>query len=261
VKTVCHGKVRGKRFSPLRPKIVSSDAALRRSLAVAGKESLWISYAADLTASLLRSVSWPARNLGVAVLSHAVSPATLPALASCFRRFAYAANDGFLPPNELAAVLENKNSGDLFIGGNVDSASQTMTLWRGDLQPLTVPFAAFETSGDDTKPDFERFSVADFGQTVRLGDYEAASDAILYEFNRDYRRRLSARRFERERSFGASLRRLRKQRGLRRDDFAPAVAAKTIARIEQGKVQRIRKRTLETIARRLHVKPEDIETY
>jgi hypothetical protein len=32
-------------------------------------------------------------------------------------------------------------------------------------------------------------AVTDFGQTVRLGVYEAATDAILCEFDDDYRRR------------------------------------------------------------------------
>lgn len=252
---------RAKRFATLRPTVISSSAAVRRSLAHANKESLWISYEQDLTAALLRSVSWPVRSLGIAVLSHAVNPATLPALANCFKRFAYGTNDSFLAPNELAAVLEAENGADLFIGGSIDSASQTITLWRGNLEPLTVPFTAFEKSGDGTAPDFDRFSVADYGQSVRLGTYEAASHAILYEFDPEYRRRLLRQRLQSEQSFGASLRRLRKQRGLCREDFAPQVAAKTIARIEQGKVRRIRKQTLETIADRLRVRPDEIESY
>lgn len=176
-------------------------------------------------------------------------------------RFAYATGDGFLPPYELAAALSAPNASDLFIGGTVDSASQTVTLWGGNLEPLIVPFTAFETSGDGVKPDFDRFSMSDYGQSVRFGDYEAATDAILYEFDADYRRRLSRQRLESERSFGASLRRLRKQRKLRREDFAPKVAAKTIARIEQGKVHHIRQHTLAKIADRLGVNPEEIATY
>jgi DNA-binding Xre family transcriptional regulator len=132
-----------------------------------------------------------------------------------------------------------------------------MTLWRGDLEPLT----AFEKSGDGVRPDFARFAVADYGQTIRLGDYEAAADALLYEFDPQYRRRVARLRRQTEQSFGASPRRLRKQRGLRREDFSPDVAAKTIARIEQGKVRRIQKKTLHALAARLRVKPEEIETY
>ena len=254
-------KTRPKRFLTLRPEVVSSIAALRDSLAHATKDSLWISYEQDLTEALLRNLSWPARSLGVAILVHALDPHTFPALGNCFKRFACARGEAFLPPDELATTLDAEHAADLFIGGSVDSASQTITLWRGNLEPLTVPFAAFETSGDGTKPDFDRFSVTDYGQTVRLGNYEASADAILYEFDPEYRRRIAHQRRQSEQSFGASLRRLRKQRGLRREDFGPNLAAKTIARIEQGKVRRVRAQTLQALAKRLRVKPEEIGTY
>jgi hypothetical protein len=74
----------------------------------------------------------------------------------------------------------------------------------------------------------------DCGQTVKLGDYEAAVDALLYDYDPEFRRTISKRRLQEDRSFGAALRRLRKQRGLRRVDFEPVVSAKPIARIEQG---------------------------
>lgn len=254
-------KRRVKQFAILRPTVISSAAALRESLPHATQSSLWISYERELTESLLRSISWPARSLGGAILCHAVSAASLAALANCFKRLAYAASDELLPADELAAVLDAESAADLFIGGTVDPAGQTITLWRGNLEPLTVPFAAFEPSGDGTKPDFKEFAVADCGQTVHLGAYEAATTALLYEFDPEFRRRLSRGRRQSERSFGASLRRLRKQRGLRREDFAPALAAKTVARLEQGKVQRIRPRTLQALARRLRVKPAEIATY
>lgn len=167
----------------------------------------------------------------------------------------------FLPAEELLETLAAENREDLFIGGSVDPASQTITLWRGTLDPLTVPFTAFEVSGDGTAPDFLRFSVTDSGQTVRLGEYEAAADALLYEFDPEYRRRINRERQQNEQSFGAALRRLRKQRGLRREDFAPEITARTVARIEQGKVQRIQKKTLECLARRLQVQPDEIATF
>ena len=63
-----------------------------------------------------------------------------------------------------------------------------------------------------------------------------------------------------EKGFGASLRRLRLQRGLRREDFAP-LSPKTIARIEQGRVRNLHAKTQATIAMTLGVQPEEIETY
>ncbi|MBW3540995.1 MAG: helix-turn-helix domain-containing protein [Planctomycetes bacterium] len=74
-------------------------------------------------------------------------------------------------------------------------------------------------------------------------------------------RHISKQRLKEDQSFGAALRRLRKQRGLRREVFEPEVSAKTIARIEQGKVQRIQQKTLKTLAEHLSVDPEEIETF
>jgi len=126
---------------------------------------------------------------------------------------------------------------------------------------LTVPFSAFEKSGDGTEPDFNAFSVIDCGQTVKLGEYEAAVDALLYEYDPEYRRAMSKKRLQNDQSFGASLRRLRKQRGLRREDFEPDVSAKTVARIEQGKVARIQKATLDSLAKHLAVEPQEIQSF
>jgi hypothetical protein len=254
-------KRRPERFSLLHPQVVSTAGGLRDSLARATKDTLWVSYEKDLTEALLKSVLGPPRSLGKALLIHALNPLSIPVLTSCFKRFASASNKEFLPPDELAEALQAVNSSNLFIGGSVDPTNRTITLWRGNLEPLTVPFSAFEKSGDGIEPNFDRFSVTDSGQTVRFGDYEAAADAILYEFDPEYRRHVSKERRQSERTFGASLRRLRKQRGLRREDFEPKVAAKTIARIEQGLVHRIQKDTLNSIADRLQVRPEEIETY
>lgn len=171
------------------------------------------------------------------------------------------AKSRMLAPSELAEALAAENRSDLFIGGSVDRASRTLTLWRGNLESITVPFSAFEKSGDGIEPDFRRLSMSDCGQTIRLGRYEAAADAVLYEFDREYRRRISKLRQKSDQSFGAALRRLRKQRGLRRDEFGPDLASKTIARIEQGKVRAIRKDTLAALARHLKVKPEEISTF
>ncbi len=65
------------------------------------------------------------------------------------------------------------------IGGGVDPKTRTLTLLRGDLRSLIVPFALFPQSGDGTTPHFSKLRFTDYGSTVALGDYEAASDAIL----------------------------------------------------------------------------------
>ncbi|MBI1900816.1 MAG: helix-turn-helix transcriptional regulator [Planctomycetia bacterium] len=252
------GKVNG--FAALRPRVVSSGKQLEKSVAAAGRETLWISADAGMTVELLKLVRWPARSLGSALLLHKLSVETLGALQECFSPIAFAPPGGFLSTPELVAALRAKNRADLVLCGTVDKASRTVRLFCGNLDSLVVPFSAFSPSGDGVAPDFDRFSVADYGHTVRLGKYEAAVDAILYEFDADYRRRKAKERLRSERGLGASLRRLRKERRLRREDFAP-LAAKTIARIEQGKIKSVRPRTLTAIAKVLGVKPDELEDY
>ena len=99
-----------------------------------------------------------------------------------------------------------------------------------------------------------------YWHAIRLGKYEAASDALLYEYDADYRRRKAKERIASEQGLGASIRRLRKQRGLNREDFAP-LSSKTIARIEQGKVRSIQGKTQATIAKTLGVGVEELESY
>lgn len=254
-------KKRSSRFASLRPQVVSTITELRNSVAYATRDSLWVSYASDLTEALVRNASLATPSLGFGLFIHPLDMKTIPALGSFFRRIAFTIDGGFIPAEELAEVLESDNRPDLFIGGSVSHVTETITFWRGNVMPLTVPFSAFEKSGDGTRPDFNELSVIDCGQTVQLGDYEAAVDAILYEYDPEYRRRITKQRLREDQSFGASLRRLRKQRGLRREDFEPDLSAKTLARIEQGKVKRIHNKTFNALAKRLFVEPEDIETF
>lgn len=253
---------RVRQFAVLRPEKISSRQSVCKSLERADKHSLWISDEKALTDVLLKAAVCHPRAIGNMVLLHRPTLASIPGLSTYFNHLAFAMDDGFLPPDELAEVLAAANKAELFIGGIIDPDADTMTLWRGNLKTLIVPLTAFTTSGDGMVPDFSAFTVTDYGHSVRLGAYEAASDALLYEFDPDYRRCIGRQRHQAERSFGASLRRLRKQRGLRRDDFSP-LSPKTIARIEQGEVDpsRIHPRTLSMIANRLAVDPCDIETY
>ena len=61
-------------------------------------------------------------------------------------------------------------------------------------------------------------------------------------------------------TFGAALRRLRKQRRLRRSDFQP-LTEKTIARLEQGLIARPRGQTMMVISRRLNLSPDEIASF
>lgn len=164
-----------------------------------------------------------------------------------------------LPANELAAAVADPRAEDLFIGGALDAEDKALVLYRGNLERLIVPLDWFKRPRS-ARPDFEAFSVTDHGQTISLGDYEAASDAILADFDAAARARMREREIAADTSFGGALRRLRLARGLTREDFAP-LAAKTIARIERGEVEAPHGETLARIAKRLGVKAGAIATY
>ena len=247
-------------FSAFQPVVASSALQVRELLPNVEKGSLWIGEDRLSVIEFLKAVTWPAKSLGRIVLLFEPPSATLPALRKCFDRIAFGPADRFLPPDELAEAMSAPHREELFIGGLVNHESQIVTLWRGDFDSLEVPFSAFDVSGDGIAPDFNAFSVTDYGQTVRLGEYEAAADALLYEFDEKFRRRKNKDRLKTEQGLGASIRRLRKQRGLRRDDFAP-LDPKTIARIEQGKVSTIHDKTKQAIANKLRVKAEELASY
>ncbi len=162
--------------------------------------------------------------------------------------------------DDLAEILGDPDRRNFFIGGAVSPAFKSLVLYRGDLEPVVVPWSWFRARPSGPKPDFAEFDVVDAGQTVKLGDYEGASDAILYEFDPDFRHEQRKRRVQEDQSFGGSLRRLRLQRGLSRNEF-PGLSAKEIARLERGEVKKPHPETLAIIAERLRVKPEDIATY
>lgn len=170
--------------------------------------------------------------------------------------------EGFqwLRKDEMLQAIVSDDASDRFIGGTVDLKAKTLTLLRGDITALVTPFSVFARSGDGTAPVFVRFSLSDYGRTIALGDYEASADAILYELDPLYRRRLRKERRQSERTFGASLMRLRKQRRLKRTDFAP-ISSKEIARLERNEVVKPHAQTLKVIAAKLGVRPEEIGTY
>jgi len=164
-----------------------------------------------------------------------------------------------LNKEELAEVFATDHPDDYFIGGVVNRDDDVLVLFRGNLERLLVPLAWFRNASRPV-PDFDDFEVTDAGQTVRFGDYEAAADAVLYEFDSRARRRMKQRERAQDRSFGGALRRLRLQKGLSRSDF-PGIDPKTVARIERGEVSKPREETLLILASALGVAPEEIETY
>lgn len=164
-----------------------------------------------------------------------------------------------LDKKELVEIFATAHPEDYLIGGIVNREDDVLLLFRGNLERLLVPLEWFRRERHPT-PAFDDFEIVDSGQTLRFGDYEAAADAVLYEFDAAARRRMKEREGRQDRSFGGSLRRLRLQKGFARSDF-PGIDPKTVARIERGEVGKPREETLALLAARLGVEPEDIETF
>lgn len=209
----------------------------------------------------LRQLDLTARWARQALLvREAVGWSELEVLRVSFRDVVAGPAIRFLPTRQLLSVMVADDAADRLIGVAVSEAEQSLVLYRGSLDRLAVPMAWFARSGTGVMPDFGDVGVTDDGYTLRLGSYEAAVEAILYELDADFRRRERARRLEMDPSFGAALRRLRLQRGLRREDFA-GLSARELARIERGEVGRPHAATLRRIAERLGVTASEIGSY
>ena len=231
------------------------------------KRITWVSFGPESTHRLLSSkLRQKGRRMGMVESLLTIippPPESVPALRGFFNiLIGDSPSVRWLPEVEHAAVLlaPEEDKAELFFAVAVDPRSRSVTLYRADLTVFSIPFSLFQPSGDGTRPDFSRPRVTDYGRTVVFGEYEAAGDAILYETDAEYRKKLHVQRRETERSFGASLRRLRMQRRLTQSDF-PGVTAKTVARIERGEVGKPHGKTLKILADTLGVNADEIETY
>jgi len=242
------------------PRWVDSSQQASKAAQSEDTKTVWIIKKPNLADCLAHHAAeaHSSRKTGYLVLLLNARSALLPPLAKRFR--AVACIPSALPKHELDAVLRVADREDRFIGGMVDEHSQTLTLWRGNFHPVVVPFEAFPATGNGVRPQFNRFSVTDYGRTLKFGEYESAADVVLFEYAPDFRRRLKQTRFAKEQSLGASIRRLRKQRRLTLNDFGD-VDPKTLARIEHGKVQRPRSETLKQIAKTLRVPQDELRSY
>jgi hypothetical protein len=246
------------RLTPVR------DRPAIRQVMNSGEVEAWVVADAQAASDLLAEASAAKvskRRLGRLVFLEPPRLESLAAALDLFRSVAWA-NDRkrWLPMEELIEVLNTPDPREYLVGGMVDAEAGTLTLYRGDFSRLRIPLSIFQPTAKGVQIDPAQFEVIDCGHAVRLGAYEAGADAIFYECDPAYRKRLRRQRRAEEKTFGASFRRLRIQRGLRQGDFTP-LTAKTIARIEHGEVQKPHGKTLTRIADRLGVAPEEIESY
>lgn len=194
---------RGEPFSVLHPTRLLHYAQIVHAARQAGPGDRWIALHANLAATALRAAVETNKRLGLMLVLAPVKIETATALFSCFRYVVISPRPGsLLPFDELADVLVADNKDGLFLGGSVDQNSETVTLWRGNGKPLVVPMSSFPPSGDGKKPDFDRFSVSDYGHTLRFGEYESSADVVLYEHDAEFRAKLNETRRAEEQGFG-----------------------------------------------------------
>jgi hypothetical protein len=181
-------------------------------------------------------------------------------LTAVFKAVLSARNTRLLPRDELTEALSSKNRANLIVAGLIARDIDAMIFFRGDLKTVLVPLTWFESKGFIVDDIFMTLKICDFGQTITVGNKQIATDALLYEFDSDFRRRDKRNRIKSDSSFGGALRRLRLQKNLTRRQF-PGVSEKEIARIEQGKIRQPHQTTLSLIAKRLRVTPSEISEY
>jgi hypothetical protein len=252
-----------KKHVPRRILICRDRSEVEAAINSPANKATWISFTRDFTDILLKHAVDARADLRGSHLVTLTPPRaeSIPALLGLFHpAFGLGAGFQWLSKDEFVETIVMADASDRFIGGSVDLKAKALTLLRGDITAVVAPFSLFSQSGDGTAPDFARLRLLDYGRTVALGDYESSTDAVLYELDPDFRHRLRKHRQQSEKTFGASLMRLRKQRGLKRSDFAP-ISPKEIARLERNEVGKPRAKTLEVLASRLHARPEEIETF
>lgn len=249
-------------FKRLKASRLRDRAQIRKALAQRVRSALWIATTGPATALLFETL--PHRPFGddQRLLRLDVGHPNMQGLLRLHFKHIVSAQDGvtFLPTEELIEVLDSKNRADLLIGGTVIHLRSTVLLYRGNLESLEIPLSWFVARPGCVQPDSHDFSIGDYGQAIRLGQYEASTDAALYEFDEEYRVRAKKRLIAEDSSIGGAIRRLRLQKGLRQSDF-PGVTAKEIARIEKGEVKKPHRLTLEKIAKRTGVSVEQLGTF
>ncbi len=163
-----------------------------------------------------------------------------------------------LPEDQLLETLATDHREDYMLSGVYAAEDEMVLLYRGDLRPITISLQWFQNN-PVARPDPEDLEIVDYGQGLRLGEFEVGTRTILYEFDANYRRRQKENRREIDDSLGGCLRRLRLLRGMTQKDFQ-SVTPRTIRRIEQGETDP-RSATLEKIAGELGVEPDEICGY
>ena len=245
----------------LGPAVQAVNSAAEFRTALLHRKARWFAYRESVLSGLLGQMVEPQETWHRLLLLQRPSPGRREVLRAVFR-VVVTPDDAMklLGAEDLEEILKAESPEDYFIAGMVDRDDNMLVLYRGNLDRMLVPLDFFVKKVGPAKPDFTDFEIIDAGQTLKFGGYEAASSAVLYEFDADARKRMKDREREQDETFGGALKRLRLSKGLSRSDF-PGLDAKTVARIERNEVLAPHEDTIAILAKRLGVKPGAINTY
>lgn len=97
-----------------------------------------------------------------------------------------------LPPDELKNLmsLSTEKRHNYLISGYADFDNKHIMCFRGSGTSFVIPFSIFTPSGTGLEPDFEQLEFIDYGQTIKLGEYEASVHGILYDLDEEYRHKV-----------------------------------------------------------------------
>jgi hypothetical protein len=94
---------------------------------------------------------------------------------------------------ELKILPDNRRKG-IIVAAFVDLLLLEMVVFNANEKEFIIPLSFFKPSGNGVYPDFHKIEIIDYGHTIKLGDYEAASSAILYEADHEYKAYCDANR-------------------------------------------------------------------
>ena len=99
-----------------------------------------------------------------------------------------------LKDSESKNILDKQaRLGDRVMAVAIDAKDEAVVVVTGRLKKGSDSFSNFQVSGNGKKPDFTRPSVSDWGWTVKLGQYESAAEAILWDFKDSMRKKRQKR--------------------------------------------------------------------
>ncbi len=140
--------VRAREFRRYTRKVTTDVNRIEQYIADANQSTVWISVNKKFLYGLAEHLLCATSSIGRLITLHPIGQESWPTLEAVFNHIApLTAASNRLPREELFEVLIADNRDSLFIGGNVDRATKIITLWRGNLKPLNVPFSSAIPAG------------------------------------------------------------------------------------------------------------------